>query len=128
MLLWYLTIPLYLICLELVIMVLFKYVKKNYTKKQIKRFVIGNLLAMFLIIGILFSHYNYNHLGKNEIGFFSQQDVKEATELLDKDNLNYKVLIGKKIRMQNFGDIQDAVRIMQKSGIGFELGDAGIID
>jgi len=47
---------------------------------------------------------------------------------LDKDNLNYKVLIGKKIRMQNFGDIQDAVRIMQKSGIGFELGDAGIID
>jgi len=24
--------------------------------------------------------------------------------------------------MQNFGDVQDAVRIIQKNGIGFELG------
>ncbi|HHV09732.1 MAG TPA: hypothetical protein GXX75_05590 [Clostridiales bacterium] len=78
-------------------MALFKYIKTNYTKKQIKKFVIGNLLAILFIIGILFSHYKYNHLGKNEIGFFSQQDVKEAKELLDKDNLDNKVLIGKRL-------------------------------
>jgi|GEM_PF-6129092 hypothetical protein len=127
--LWCLTIVISLLYTEAVIYFLYliikfftkRNIKINYTKKTIRRILVGNVIACLLVIGISMGYNSYNHIGKNEIGFQSQHDIKEVTELLDKNNMDYKVLFGKKIKMENLDDVQRIIKILEDTDISFRL-------
>ncbi|MGN6710836.1 hypothetical protein [Anaerocolumna jejuensis] len=127
--LWYsVYIIMSLLCLEAIIFFIYfiikilieKHIKINYSIKKVRRFLVSNIIICSLAIGISYGYYAYNYIGENEIVFLSQHDVKEVTELLDKNNFDYKILIGKKIKFQNLEDTQNVITLIAESGISYK--------
>ncbi|MHB8127844.1 MAG: hypothetical protein ACYDEX_02480 [Mobilitalea sp.] len=97
-----------------------KEVRKS-TKKTVKRFVVCNIIICLLVIAISYGQRitgNYNT--ENVIYCSSQSDADEFKELLEENNLNYKVLNhSTRIKMQNENDFNNAISLLEENGISF---------
>lgn len=106
--------------LYLIIKILLKkHIEINYSIKMVKSLIVSNIIVFLLAIGISYGYYSYNYIGENEVVFQSQHDVKEVTELLDKNNIDYTILIGKKIKFQNQEDTKNVIKIITESNISY---------
>lgn len=129
MLFWdFMYVLMLLICLEAIGLVVFflikvlikKDTKFNYKKKTVGKFIVGTFLTSLLITCISTGYNTYNHVGENEIGFYSQNDINQVKEVLVNNHFNYDV-VGKKIKMQNYDDVQKVLNILIDSGISFRM-------
>ena len=91
------------------------------SKELIRRFVTGNMLVCILVILISFGYRIYE---KNNIEYIlefnSRNDVNEVTKLLEKNNLDYKVLIdSKKILINDGKDAKNVISILNDNNISY---------
>jgi hypothetical protein len=93
------------------------------SRKTIRRFIVGNAFLCLLIIGISIYLRNvelYNT--ENVLYLQSKGDVEEIRELLEDNNLDYKILNhGKRVKMKNESDLTQATHLLENSGIGFSV-------
>lgn len=93
------------------------------TRKPVKGLVIVAVCNVLIIAAIIASIYiQKNHdiyYTENVIIFQSESDVNYFSEMLDETDLNYEVLDGTRVKMQNRSDFLEAVDIVKESSINF---------
>lgn len=119
MFLWdFIYVLMLIIYLEIIVFAILLLIK-TFKKKSVIKLIIGTFLTSLLITCISTGYNMYKHVGENEIGFYSQNDINQVKEVLDNNNFDYDVIIGKKIKLQNSDDVQNVLDILIDFGIGY---------
>ncbi len=80
-----------------------------------------NIIFVAFLVATPYIQRNIDIFNTENVFVCNQKDVDEFTELLEDNNIQYKVIGNTKVKMQNKDDFDKAEKIVQDNGIGYSV-------